>query len=207
MVPHALELHAVGPQHLLDAHVLFEHTEIHPYTHAASFVLARIVNGWPLLSTAIRYATSLRATASVAWLRSPRCSSRLCTAAQLRVMARRQFGGLDQHHLQMFIALFGDRPPLFFAGRTALRTGQPAIAGRLPNGREPLHLSYFQRPGQGQDLTYAGNRLQSHHPLVELGMFPEALQQPPLHGSEKLHLSSTQSEQFHHRRRHLLQTP
>src|SRR6516225_5455135 len=81
MVPHALELHAVGPQHLLDAHALLEHTEIHPHTHAASCVLAHIVNGWPLLSTAIRYATSLRATASVAWLRFPRCSSRSCTAA------------------------------------------------------------------------------------------------------------------------------
>src|SRR6516164_9478934 len=81
MMPHALQLHAVGSQHLLDAHVLLEQTEIHPHTHAASCVLARIVNGLPLWSTAIRYATSLRATASVARLRSPRCSSRLCTAA------------------------------------------------------------------------------------------------------------------------------
>src|SRR6516162_6690640 len=81
MASHALELEAVGPQHLLNANALLEHTEIYPPTHAASCVLARIVNGLPLLSTAIRYATSLRATASVAWLRSPPCSSRLCTAA------------------------------------------------------------------------------------------------------------------------------
>src|SRR6516225_9696443 len=69
--------------------------------------------------------------------------------------------------------------------------GQPAIAGRLPHGREPLHLSYFQRPSQGQDLTHPGNRLQSHHPLAELRIFPEALQQPSLDRSEKHHLFST----------------
>ena len=39
-----------------------------------------IRNGWPDLSTASRYATSLRATASVARLRCPRSSSRVCTA-------------------------------------------------------------------------------------------------------------------------------
>src|SRR6516225_5253650 len=104
MMPHALQLHAVGSQHLLDAHALLEHTEIHPPIHAASCVLPRIVNGLPLWSTAIRYATSLRATASVAWLRSPPQRFPFVHGCQLRVMAWRQFGGLDQDRLQMFIA-------------------------------------------------------------------------------------------------------
>jgi hypothetical protein len=38
---------------------------------------------------------------------------------QLRVPARRQFGGLDQHRLQPSIALFGNRTTLLFAGRRA----------------------------------------------------------------------------------------
>src|SRR6516165_7106332 len=81
MVPHAPELDAVAPQHLLDVNALLEHTEIYPPTHAATSVRARVANGLPPLSTAIRYATSLRATASVARLRSPRWSSRSCTTA------------------------------------------------------------------------------------------------------------------------------
>src|SRR6516162_8716438 len=81
MAPHALELEAVESQHLLDANALLEHTEIYPPTHAATSMQARIANGLPLLSTAIRYATSLRAIASVARLRFPRCTSRSCTAA------------------------------------------------------------------------------------------------------------------------------
>ena len=80
-MPRALELDAVRRQHLLDANALLKRAEIHPPTHAASALLARIANGLPLLSTAIRYATSLRATANVAWLRSPRWSSRSCTTA------------------------------------------------------------------------------------------------------------------------------
>ena len=116
---------------------------------------------------------------------------------QLRVMARRQFGCLDEYCLQMFIALPGNRPALFFAGRIALRTGQPAIAGRLCNRRQPLHLSDFQRPAQRQDLAHPGmlcNRLSrsprsgcSHSPL-----------QPPLDRGEKLQLSPAQLEQFHY---------
>ena len=54
MKPHALQRHAVACQHLLDAQTLPELPEIHPATHAASLSLARIWNGCPLLSTAIR---------------------------------------------------------------------------------------------------------------------------------------------------------
>src|ERR1051325_2373784 len=81
ILPHALELDPVRRQDLLDANVLLEPAEIHPATHAASSPPARISNGLPLLSTAIKYATSFRATASVARLRSPRRSSRSCTTA------------------------------------------------------------------------------------------------------------------------------
>jgi hypothetical protein len=52
--PHALEPHVVACQHLLDVQTLPELAKIHPVTHAASLSLARIWNGWPLLSTAIR---------------------------------------------------------------------------------------------------------------------------------------------------------
>ena len=81
ILPHALEFDPVRRQNLLDANVLLEPAEIHPATQTASLPLARISNGLPLLSTAIRYATSFRATASVALLRSPRWSSRSCTTA------------------------------------------------------------------------------------------------------------------------------
>src|SRR5215470_8582631 len=89
MVSYTLEFDAVGPQDLLDAHALLEHPEIHPHTHAASCVPARIANGLPLLSTASRYATSLRATASVAWLRFPRCSSRSAVRSLRRIYHHR----------------------------------------------------------------------------------------------------------------------
>jgi hypothetical protein len=52
---------------------------------------------------------------------------------QLRVTARRQFGGLDQDRLQMLVSLFGNGPTLFFAGRIVLRAGQSAIADCLSN--------------------------------------------------------------------------
>ena len=66
IVPNALECNTVQGQHLLDAKALLKRAKIHPLTHAASSLLARISNGLPLLSTAIRYATNLRATSSVA---------------------------------------------------------------------------------------------------------------------------------------------
>src|SRR6516162_9935302 len=60
----------------------------------------------------------------------------------------------------------------------------PTIAGRLTNRSKSAHLSHLQRPTQGQDLAHAGNRLQSHHPLAEVRMLIEPLQQPPLNHSE-----------------------
>jgi hypothetical protein len=81
-------------------------------------------------------ATSLRATAIVARLGFP-LEFPLVHGCQLRVITRRQFGGLDQDRLQMPVALLGDRPPLFFVGRTVLRAGQPVLAERLRNRRIP----------------------------------------------------------------------
>src|ERR1035441_2217981 len=39
---------------------------------------------------------------------------------------------LDQHRLQMRVALFRDRPPLLFVGRRLQRRGQFAVALRIP---------------------------------------------------------------------------
>src|ERR1700758_795882 len=207
IVPNALECDTVQGQHLLDAKALLKRAKIHPLTHAASSPLARISNGLPLLSTAIRYATNLRATSSVAWLRSPRCSSRSYTAASSGLWRGANLAALDQDGLQMFVALFGNGPALFFAGGIVLSAGQPAIADRLPDGGEALHFSDFQSPAQCQDLTYGRDTLQPIHPFAQLRMLWEPLQQAPLDISEKLQLSPTQFEQFHHRVRHILQTP
>src|SRR5258708_15733588 len=49
--------------------------------HSCPVAARRTSNGWPDLSTASRYATSLRATTSVARLRWPRATSRSWTAA------------------------------------------------------------------------------------------------------------------------------
>src|ERR1700741_4049384 len=69
-------------------------------------------------------------------------------------MAWRQLGGLDQDGLQMFVALFGNGPALFFAGGILLSAGQPAIADRLPDGGEALLFSDCEKPGSvpGFDL-------------------------------------------------------
>src|ERR1700692_1417791 len=81
VAPHLLELQPVDRQHLLDAHALLDLTEIYPRAHACPPALARSWTGWPLLPPPIKSAPSLRAPASIARLRFPRCSSRSCTAA------------------------------------------------------------------------------------------------------------------------------
>jgi hypothetical protein len=58
---------------------------------------------------------------------------------QLRVEARREFGGLDQHMLQMLVALLGQRRALRLAGRLALRRA------RSPHG-VPTRSVRVRRP-------------------------------------------------------------
>src|ERR1017187_1118511 len=57
----ALELDAVRRQHLLDANALLKRAEIHPPTHAASALLARIANGFSLFFPAPRCPPTLPA--------------------------------------------------------------------------------------------------------------------------------------------------
>jgi hypothetical protein len=44
---------------------------------------------------------------------------------QLRVISRRQFGGLDEDRLQVLVTLLGDRPAALLARRIVLRLVSP----------------------------------------------------------------------------------
>src|ERR1035438_6324126 len=56
----------------------------------------------------------------------------------------RQFRRLDQHGLQMRVALLRDRSPLLLVGRRDQRRGQPAVAHGMRHRREPLRVAYLQ---------------------------------------------------------------
>ena len=62
---------------------------------------------------------------------------------QLRVESRSQMRGLQQHRLQVSIALFGDGHAPGTVGRGFLSAAQAAVADDLLDGVEPLDLADF----------------------------------------------------------------
>jgi hypothetical protein len=50
---------------------------------------------------------------------------------QLRIPEWRNFGGFNEHGLEMFVPLFGNRPPLFLARRFPLGTAQATVTDGL----------------------------------------------------------------------------
>ena len=70
--------------------------------------------------------------------------------------------GLQQHRLQVSIALFGDGHAPGTVGRGLLSAAQAAVADDLLDGVEPLDLADFEHPGQRRDVADGRDR---HQPL------------------------------------------
>ena len=83
---------------------------------------------------------------------------------QLRVESRSQMRGLQQHRLQVPIALLGDGHTSGTVGRSLLSAAQTAVADGLLDGVEPLNLADFEHPGQRRDVADGGDRHQSLDP-------------------------------------------
>src|ERR1700683_993722 len=86
--------------------------------------------------------------------------------AQLLVIHHADFRGLDQHRLQMAIALFGERPALLLARRFAQRAGQPAVAHGPFDGGETRWIAHLQRPAQRRHRPPAIDFAQRAHPRL-----------------------------------------
>ena len=66
----------------------------------------------------------------------------------------------------MLVPFLGDRPPLFLAGRFPLGAAQAAVTDRLANGGKSSGIADLQYPGQGRQLSYAGNGHETFHSIA-----------------------------------------
>jgi hypothetical protein len=82
-------------------------------------------------STASRYATIFRATASVARLPFSFLLFPLVDHSQLMALSRRQLGSFDQRSLDMLVALFGERHTHRLVRRASFVAAESAITDRV----------------------------------------------------------------------------
>lgn len=114
---------------------------------------------------------------------------------QLRIPARGEFGGFDEHALQMFVAFLGDRPPLFLAGRLPLGAAQPAVADCFADGIETPRIANLKHPGQRSDFADSADGHQAADPIPNYTVGPQGMNQLFLDRMEHLEATTTHSQQ------------
>ena len=89
------------------------------------------------------------------------------------ILSGRQLRCLDQHKLDILVALFGNRCANRLLGRASFVTAEPAITDRLSDRSEARNLAHLQSPGQCSNGPNSGN---SSKPLDSLGQEGISLQ-------------------------------